>query len=145
MKGITPVITTVLLLLAAVAAVGGAWVWYQRMQTGAQTGGQAGVEKIASSASVQYTFVDRAYISGSNLVIDFGNQGQDTVNITEVKVKTYTGSYLTCTSTSFIISSNSINSTTCSGTSGTSSGDVITIKAYFNSGATKEFTTSVES
>ena len=144
MRGISPVIAMVLLLLAAVAAVGGAWVWYQRLQAGAQTGGQAGVEKISASTSVQYTYVDRAYISGSNLVIEFGNQGSDTVNITAVKVKTYTGSYDTCTTTSFTIPANNVHETTCSGTVGTASGDVITIKAYFKGGTTKEFTTSVE-
>lgn len=145
MRGISPVITTVLLLLAAVAAVGGSWVWYQQMQSSAQTGGQAGVEKIASTSGIQYTFIDRTYISGSDLKIEFGNQGSDTVNITKVQVKTYSGSYADCTTTAFTIAGNNLHTTTCSGAVGTSTGDLITVKTYFNNGATKEFSASVES
>jgi flagellin-like protein len=51
MKGITPVITTVLLLLMAVAAVGGAWVWYQRMQTSSMAGGSSQIESMVGGAA----------------------------------------------------------------------------------------------
>ena len=145
MRGITPVITTVLLLLAAVAAVGGSWVWYQRMQTSAQSGGQAGVDKITSTSSIQYTFVDRTYIDSGDLKIEFGNQGSDIVNITTVQAKKFDGSYADCTTTAFTIASNSLHTTTCSGAVGTAVGNIISIKTYFNNGAIKEFSATVES
>ena len=89
MKGISPVIATVLLLLMAVAAVGGAWVWYQRMQVSAQMGGEGGITNIKATTSLQSVYIDRAYSSSTtNYTFYIGNQGADTVQINSIQIKT---------------------------------------------------------
>ena len=78
MKGISPVIATVLLLLMAVAAVGGAWVWYQRMQGSAQLGGGAAISNIQETANLQGVYINRAYADSTDtdmLDLYVGNQG----------------------------------------------------------------------
>ncbi len=82
MKGITPVITTVLLLLMAVAAVGGAWVWYQRMQTSAMAGGSGQVDQLRKTAvSIS---VDKLVCTDSWYVLTLANTGTTTSTITNV-------------------------------------------------------------
>ena len=132
MRGITPVITTVLLLLMAVAAVGGAWVWYQRMQSSAQTGGQAGVEKIKGGTGVQYLFIDTADDAGDgNLSLVIGNQGPEIVNITEIKVNTGSG-LQKCQSTfsSNTISPSDFQTFNCTAIDYPGDGNTITVKLY---------------
>ncbi len=146
MKGISPVIATVLLLLMSVAAVGGAWTWYQKMQSSAQTGGEAGVQSVQRGAHASLIYVDMAYLSGGNLIIDVGNQADTNVTVTSVKYRTSQSSstYYTCTS-STTIKSNDVTSLTCSQTaSGLSSGDTIYVKFYFEGGVTKEVGTVIE-
>ena len=99
MKGISPVIATVLLLLMAVAAVGGAWVWYQGMQESAQSGGSEGIKNIQNTGSLLTTFINRAYLSGENLVVSIGNLGSSTVQISDLMVKLSGGSYAVCNDT----------------------------------------------
>lgn len=118
MKGISPVIATVLLLLMAVAAVGGAWVWYQRMQVSAQMGGEGGISNIKATTSLQSVYIDRAYTnSNGNLTLYLGNQGADTVSINAVQVKNSTGNFETCN-----------NNITASATRDIGSTDFITIQ-----------------
>ncbi|MBR9680970.1 MAG: hypothetical protein GOU98_04060 [Candidatus Altiarchaeota archaeon] len=91
MKGITPVITTVLLLLMAVAAVGGAWVWYQRMQTSAMAGGTGQVDnlkKTAVSITPDELICGSGGDGGFNLTLS--NVGSESVTITELTIKNAT-------------------------------------------------------
>lgn len=102
MKGISPVIATVLLLLMAVAAVGGAWVWYQRMQVSAQLGGETGISNIKATTSLQSVYVDRLYdVDGAgNYTLYLGNQGSDTVQINSIQIMTSDdSSFQTCNTT----------------------------------------------
>jgi flagellin-like protein len=90
MKGITPVITTVLLLLMAVAAVGGAWVWYQRMQTSSMAGGSSQIESMVGGAAtlavdkVKCITTPSNYAGGYNITILCVTTGSITID--EVKI-----------------------------------------------------------
>jgi|GEM_PF-1276988 len=100
MKGMSPVIATVLLLLMAVAAVGGAWVWYQRMQVSAQLGGEGGISTIKATTSLQSVYVDRVYSTNGNYTLYLGNQGADTIQINSIQIKTTSDSaFVNCNST----------------------------------------------
>ncbi|MBR9689456.1 MAG: hypothetical protein GOV01_00985 [Candidatus Altiarchaeota archaeon] len=91
MKGITPVITTVLLLLMAVAAVGGAWVWYQRMQTSAMAGGTGQVDNLKKTAvSISPDILECSVVSDANIGkynLTLGNVGSESVTLTEIVLK----------------------------------------------------------
>jgi len=145
MKGISPVIATVLLLLMAIGAVGGAWVWYQRMQSSAQVGGEAGVEAVKKGAYTALVYVDSVYISGSDLKVDIGNQADEDATLTKVEYRASSSStYSTCTSTETTVPAGSVITVTCSGAgSSFSSGDTIYIKLTFKGGITREFGTVV--
>ncbi len=86
-RGIAPVVTTVLLLLIAIAAVGGAWLWYQRMQQSATSKGQAEVVRITQTTGIMYLYINRAYQGADgNLTLDIGNTGQTDVTVTNITV-----------------------------------------------------------
>ena len=137
MRGVSPVIATVLLLLIAVAAVGGAWVWYQKMQSTAEEGGQAGVAKIRAGTGIQYLFIDRAHTKTANvnLTLVIGNQGPEAVKITGIKVDTGSG-YADCNDTfigngaSYIVPSEGFFTALCKNVTKPSSGDSIKVKVY---------------
>ena len=139
MKGISPVIATVLLLLMAVAAVGGAWVWYQRMQVSAQMGGEGGITNIKATTSLQSVYIDRLYATSSNYSLYIGNQGADTVQINSIQIKTSDDStFQTCNTTytssnTLDIGSTNFGTVVCYdyGGSGTyTSGESVQIKLY---------------
>jgi len=88
MKGISPVIATILLLLMAVASVGGAWVWYSRQS--AVVSGQT-EEKISDQVAQQSaTSISLAdiYTVGSDIGLIINNAGSSNVNITGYKIVT---------------------------------------------------------
>jgi flagellin-like protein len=88
MKGISPVVATVLLLLMAVASVGGAWVWYQRQSS--IIGGET-EEKLSEQIDQQKgSAVSLAgiYTSGSNVALIINNAGSSAVNITGYRIET---------------------------------------------------------
>ncbi len=144
MKGISPVIATVLLLLMAVAATGGAWVWYQRMQVSSQQGGEGGVTQISSGANAMYVGIDRAYISGGALYFDITNLASEDVTITSIKVKNATSMY-DCNTTSTTATSAAVTKgVACSDDYGLSSGNTATAKLYFSGGSSKDITFTVE-
>ena len=89
MRGITPVITTVLLLLMAVAAVGGAWVWYQRMQTSAMAGGSGQVDQMKKGAAI--ISVDKLTCTSSWYVLTLANTGTTASTLTNVTVSATAG------------------------------------------------------
>ena len=90
MKGITPVITTVLLLLMAVAAVGGAWVWYQRMQMSSMAGGAGQVEQLRKTAVSISTDKLECNSTGQYYLI-MANVGTESVTLTEMVVANSAG------------------------------------------------------
>lgn len=95
MKGITPVITTVLLLLMAVAAVGGAWVWYQRMQTSSMAGGAGQVEQLKKTAVSISPDLLNCEAGTLNYLVKLANIGTESVTLTELEVTNSTGTLAT--------------------------------------------------
>lgn len=88
MKGISPVIATVLILLMAVASVGGAWVWYSRQS--AVVGGQTEEkisEQVAQQSASSVSLAD-IYTSGSNIGLIINNAGKSSTNVTGYKITT---------------------------------------------------------
>ena len=87
MKGISPVIATVLLLLMAVAAVGGSWVWYQRQS--ALVGGQTEEkinEQIEQQTGVSVTLASVYLGSTNNISLLVNNGATASVNVTGFKI-----------------------------------------------------------
>jgi flagellin-like protein len=116
MKGMTNVITTVLLLLMAVAAVGGVWVWYQRMQASSMSGGSSQVEsmvggtatlvvdKIVCEAGTGNYLVTVMCVTANSITIDelkvynsTGTVGSETANFTALTFATNTVSVVNVT------------------------------------------------
>ena len=86
MKGISPVIATVLLLLMAVASVGGAWIWYQRQSSIVSSKSEERInEQIETQQAAAVTLND-IYLSGGKVVLIVSNAGSNSVNITGYKV-----------------------------------------------------------
>ena len=70
MKGISPVIATVILLLIAVSAVGGVWIWYSRQSSSIQSSSEEKIaEQLEQQSSVSVT-VGNLLNSSGNLTID---------------------------------------------------------------------------
>ena len=88
MKGISPVIATVLILLMAVASVGGAWVWYSRQSTivSGQTEEKIS-DQVAQQAASAISLAD-IYTSGSNVGLIINNAGASSVNVSGYKIVT---------------------------------------------------------
>jgi flagellin-like protein len=128
MKGITPVITTVLLLLMAVAAVGGAWVWYQRMQTSSMAGGSGQVEQIRQTAVV--VSPDSLSCSGNDWSLALSNAGTGSTTITNVTLSTSAGGSANAYKGSWTVGADSIDTQTLSTVSGTCTSGTL----YFLSG-----------
>jgi flagellin-like protein len=107
MKGISPVITTVLLLLMAVAAVGGAWIWYQRMQTSSMAGGSGQVEQVRQTAVV--VSPDSIKCSGSDWLLTVTNAGTDSVTLDNVTLSTSAGGTAVAYYDSWTVSADSLD------------------------------------
>jgi flagellin-like protein len=88
MKGISPVIATVLLLLMAVASVGGAWIWYQRQSTalGGKTEEKIG-EQVEQQTGVALSLASIYTRSDGNITLIVNNAGGSSVNITGFKLR----------------------------------------------------------
>ncbi len=87
MKGISPVIATVLLLLMAVAAVGGSWVWYQRQS--AIVGGQTEEninEQLAQQAATSISLAGVYLGDTGNLTLIVNNAGSTATTIDGFKI-----------------------------------------------------------
>jgi flagellin-like protein len=99
MKGISPVISMVLLLLMAVAAVGGAWVFIQTTQSRVQTSGEGTVKDVIGSGSTVLlldlvTATDNGATSNDTLTIKLANPSKASARITQVVIENSTGSAL---------------------------------------------------
>ena len=111
MRGISPVIATVLLLLMAVAAVGGAWVWYQRMQTSAMAGGTGTVEQLKKTAVT--VSVDRLTCTANgNFSLTLANTGTESVTLTNVTLASSAGGSVIAYKDSWTVSANSLDQQT---------------------------------
>ena len=121
MKGISPVISVVLLLLMAVASVGGAWIWYQRQSSIISSKSEEKInEQIETQRAAAVTLND-IYLSGGKVVLIVSNAGSSSVNITGYKVT--------------VGSSTTVN-TTYTKTLGAKATDTITTTASCSSGST---------
>ena len=116
MKGITPVITTVLLLLMAVAAVGGAWVWYQRMQTSAMAGGSGQVDQLRQTAVSLSVDEIKCESGTNNFLVTLANVGTETVTLTNFTVASSSGGTTIAYKSSWQIGANSLDTGNLTGT-----------------------------
>ena len=116
MRGITPVITTVLLLLMAVAAVGGAWVWYQRMQTSAMAGGSGQVDQLRKTAvSIS---VDKLTCTTGSYMLTLANTGTTSSTITNVTLRIVGGSDTLAYEEAWAVSANALETENMSSATG---------------------------
>jgi flagellin-like protein len=127
-KGISPVITTVLLLLMAVAAVGGAWTWYQRMQTSAMAGGSGQVEQLKKSAVP--LSVDSVSCSGPNWALTLVNPSATSGTLDNVTLSTTSGGSAVAYYESWTVGSDSLDTQTLNTISGTCTSGTV----YYASG-----------
>ncbi len=135
MRGLSPVITTVLLLLMAIAAVGGAWVWYQRMQQQAMSGGSGQVGKYAQQAGIILA-IDKLQpnATGTATKLVLANQGTEDAKVTTVELYFDNGTLIKTVSTSTTVSANGFATIMIDGYKCTS-GDTYKVTVY--SGANK--------
>jgi flagellin-like protein len=91
MKGMTNVITTVLLLLMAVAAVGGVWVWYQRMQTSSMSGGSSQVESMVGGTATLTVDRVECETGTGNYLVTIMCVTTGSITIDELKIYNSTG------------------------------------------------------
>lgn len=94
MKGISPVIASVMLLLMAVAAVGGFWVFFQRMQATTITSGAGQADLIREKAAITIavdliTIVDNGG-SDDTLTVKLANAGGTTAKTTRIVLENVT-------------------------------------------------------
>jgi len=93
MKGITPIIAIVLLLMITISMAGFAFIWFQRIGTTALNATQAGVVAQQQAAG-KLIAIDNVDVSGGKITIR--NIGSYTIQSTELSVYK-DGSSVTCT------------------------------------------------
>ena len=81
MKGITPVIAVILLLLITVSLVAFAFTWFTRIATTAATGIENQTGKLLATKSVR---IENAKVSGTTTNIDLRNTGDVIINSGEL-------------------------------------------------------------
>ena len=81
MKGITPVIAVILLLLITVSLVAFAFTWFTRVATTAATGIENQTAKLLATKSVR---IENAKVSGTTTRIDLRNTGDVIINSGEL-------------------------------------------------------------
>ena len=137
MKGISPVIATVLLLLMAVAAVGGSWVWYQRQSSlvGGQTEEKIN-EQLAQQTGVSISLAGVYLGSTGNLSLIVNNAGASNVTLTGFKISEGSTSSVNVTASKVInLQSSGILSTIESCTTG----NTIKVQLYAAGISTQEY------
>jgi len=137
-KGITPVIATILILLMAVAAVGGAWVWYQRQSSviSGRTETKMG-EQVEQQSSSSLSLAG-IYTSGGKVGFIINNAGSSSVNLTGYKV-IVGGNTVVNTSFSEVLGARSTathltTDVTCT------SGSTLKVQLFSNGISTQQFT-----
>ncbi len=88
MKGLSPVIATVLILLLAVGAVGGFWGWYQRQQS--EIGGQSEdklKEQLTQQAVTALSLASIYENDVGNISLIINNLASVEVNVTGFRMK----------------------------------------------------------
>ncbi|MBI2233313.1 MAG: hypothetical protein HYU56_05310 [Candidatus Aenigmarchaeota archaeon] len=81
MKGITPVIAVILLLLITVSLVAFAYTWFTRVATTAATGIENQTSKLLATKSIR---IENAKVSGTTTNIDLRNTGDVIINSGEL-------------------------------------------------------------
>ena len=81
MKGITPVIAVILLLLITVSLVAFAYTWFTRVATTAATGIENQTSKLLATKSIR---IENAKVSGTTTKIDLRNTGDVIINSGEL-------------------------------------------------------------
>ena len=129
MKGISPVIATVLLLLMAVAAVGGSWVWYQRQST--MLGGmteEAIVEGAESQTGVLISLADIFVNSNDRIGLIVNNGATIAVDISGYTITSDLDTFVNTSMTAKTVSASStdqlITIANCT------SGESVTVQLY---------------
>lgn len=88
MKGISPVIATILLLLMAVASVGGAWIWYQRQSNIVSGETEEKLQNQLDQQKSSSVTLAGIYLDGSNVALLINNAGSSNANMTGYKITT---------------------------------------------------------
>ncbi len=142
MRGISPVIATILLLLFVVAAVGGVWVWYQRQQSTIQTSSEQRLTQEVSRETAAQIVLSGVYSSGSYLAMIISNPSSKSATVTGYKIRNSTGTYFTNTSVSLTVPAGSSTSFTTKHTVSSicSSGQTIKIQLFVSGIATPVYT-----
>ena len=87
-RGLSPVITTVLLLLISIAAVGGAWLWYQKMSNTMTSGGAEQTEKIKQGTALNYLYLQGVENSTDGyLLLKVGNTGANPISLDNITIE----------------------------------------------------------
>ncbi|MBR9689455.1 MAG: hypothetical protein GOV01_00980 [Candidatus Altiarchaeota archaeon] len=107
MKGISPVITTVLLLLMGVAAIGSSWIFIQRIQSSTTAAGSSQFENIKGQASTAIsvdllTVTDNTALIDDILAVKLANPSAGISKVTRIVVKNSTGSSLSNITTIYV-------------------------------------------
>ncbi len=137
MKGITPVIATILLLLMAVAAVGGAWVWYQRQSSviGGKTETKMS-EQVEQQTGVALSLAGIYTRSDGNITLIVNNAGSSSVNITGFKINVAGTDYV---NTSVTQSIGARSTTELDTLVSCTSGDTVKVQLYAAGISTQDF------
>jgi len=107
MRGISPVIASIMLLLLAVAAVGGSWVFVQRIQATTTTSGAGQAELIREKAAITIavdllTVVDNGG-SDDTMTVKLANAGGTSAKTTRLTLENATNSPYSNTTTLIIL------------------------------------------
>ena len=110
MRGISPVIASILLLLLAVAAVGGSWVFIQQIQSTSTTSGTGQAEVIREKASITVavdllTVTDNGVLVNDTMAVKIANAGGSTAKTTRITLTNATGSAVSNTTSLSILPS----------------------------------------
>ncbi len=87
MRGLSPAIAVILLILLGIGAIGGIWFWYKSVEQKALSGGSSSFQKISSLAGVtlQIDKTSSSCSSGTaNLTLTFANLGVNDAKITRI-------------------------------------------------------------
>ena len=141
MRGISPVIATILLLLFAVAAVGATWLWLNRQQSVVQSAGEEQLSQEIERQTASQVVLSGVYASGSNLALLISNPSKSAATVTGYKITKPDGSSVVTTTASVSVPAGSTVSHVTSYTVSSlcSSGQTIKIQLFVNGMSTPEF------
>ncbi len=86
MKGISPVISAILLMLLVVSAAGGMWVWYQRQSATLSGSAEERISEQVDQQAMSSLSLAGSYLSGGKLVLIINNAGSSALTIDGYRV-----------------------------------------------------------